>query len=614
MRKLLLLLLLLPIGVFGQDPVKGLFGSGTPDPNLAGVINTIYTDISSNKVYICTNVVLTPTTRSCTWTPSSISAGVTKANTISATDYGVTANAQWSRLATFTNGSGAVVLNAADPPFAAGDVGKTCFGTNYQGGTGSYNALVLRISAGTISTVTDATHATCSNNSNANCAALCTFVWGTDDTAGLTAAWNAAANNGGVCKSLILPTGGMLTTTGQFNSATCSTGDVVVGDKPMTIWGQGMRNTVIIPVGGTFVFSQSTSCNGLGGASTKSCFMGIDGLNWNNLQIHGMGWCNTSATAGTAVAYIGTDGYPANVDIDFFGCSDNNLIGYTTSFGGTISFNINNNGAGSVGLLLASGTAHDTNSSYICCNLNASVRISGATTTWNDIHSGFAGNGCGSATVDVNAASAIVNFYDTRYGTSCGGGNLTAFGIAGAGTVVNQFGGGCTALPFGSSNTCVSIASGATMYSTGGKYFASGAGAPIFAASGGKFFNGLGNVFSGTANSFASGTYLKPAPEGNCAVSSASPAACGSAGAGFVAVPTAATTYTVNTTAVTAGSQVIIQQDTATTTGTLLGVTCNTTVSTALPLITAKVAGTSFTFSLTGPTTNPACFSYTVIN
>jgi len=112
-----------------------------------------------------------------------------------------------------------------------------------------------------------------------------------------------------------------------------------------------------------------------------------------------------------------------------------------------------------------------------------------------------------------------------------------------------------------------------------------------------------------TAFSFAStGTAT------NCGVSSASPAACGSAPAGSVAVPTAATTYTVNTTAVTANSQIFIQQDTSATLGTRLGVTCNTTVSTALPLLTAKVAGTSFTFSLTAPAVNPACFSYLVVN
>lgn len=119
---------------------------------------------------------------------------------------------------------------------------------------------------------------------------------------------------------------------------------------------------------------------------------------------------------------------------------------------------------------------------------------------------------------------------------------------------------------------------------------------------------GIGNGTRGavTASNFGSFT--------NCAVTTASPAACGSASAGQIAVPAAAATYTVNTTAVTANSEIIIQQDTSTTAGTRLGVTCNTTVSTALPLLTAKVATTSFTFSLTAPAVNPACFSYHIIN
>ena len=105
-------------------------------------------------------------------------------------------------------------------------------------------------------------------------------------------------------------------------------------------------------------------------------------------------------------------------------------------------------------------------------------------------------------------------------------------------------------------------------------------------------------------------------PIGNigCAVSSASPAACAKNRIGIVAVPTAAATYTVNTTAITPNSVIVLSQDTSTQAGTALGVTCNTTVSTALPLVTAKVIGTSFTFSLTGSAVNPICIGYTMLN
>ena len=100
----------------------------------------------------------------------------------------------------------------------------------------------------------------------------------------------------------------------------------------------------------------------------------------------------------------------------------------------------------------------------------------------------------------------------------------------------------------------------------------------------------------------------------NCS-SSASPAVCSSAPAGSVALPTGTNpTLVVNTSAVTANSQIILTVDESL--GTKLGVTCNTTLSTLLnPVVTARTAGTSFTFTI-GATiaTNPACVSYYIIN
>lgn len=97
--------------------------------------------------------------------------------------------------------------------------------------------------------------------------------------------------------------------------------------------------------------------------------------------------------------------------------------------------------------------------------------------------------------------------------------------------------------------------------------------------------------------------------------SSASPAVCGSSAAGFVAIPTGATpTLTVNTSAVTANSQIFLQVDESL--GTALSVTCNTTLATLVnPVVTARSAGTSFTFTINSTlVTNPACISYTITN
>jgi hypothetical protein len=101
----------------------------------------------------------------------------------------------------------------------------------------------------------------------------------------------------------------------------------------------------------------------------------------------------------------------------------------------------------------------------------------------------------------------------------------------------------------------------------------------------------------------------------NCS-SSASPAVCGASAAGSVAVPTGTNaTLQVNTTAVTANSQIFVQSDD--TLGTKLSVTCNSTLASLIvePVVTARVGGTSFTITISGTTTtNPVCLSYFIVN
>src|SRR5437899_1395348 len=96
----------------------------------------------------------------------------------------------------------------------------------------------------------------------------------------------------------------------------------------------------------------------------------------------------------------------------------------------------------------------------------------------------------------------------------------------------------------------------------------------------------------------------------NCS-SSASPAVCGAAASGSVVVAAAATTVQVNTTAVSANSQIQLTFDSSL--GTKLSVTCNTTP--VQPTVSARTAASNFTITVpTAPTTNPACFSYTIVN
>lgn len=97
--------------------------------------------------------------------------------------------------------------------------------------------------------------------------------------------------------------------------------------------------------------------------------------------------------------------------------------------------------------------------------------------------------------------------------------------------------------------------------------------------------------------------------------SAASPAVCGSAPAGFVAISAGLTSVFVDTTAFGANSVVVLQEDE--TLGTALGVTCNSTLATVTqtPVIINRSAGVRFQFEVpTAPATNPLCFSYHILN
>lgn len=127
-------------------------------------------------------------------------------------------------------------------------------------------------------------------------------------------------------------------------------------------------------------------------------------------------------------------------------------------------------------------------------------------------------------------------------------------------------------------------------------------------------FSGPGQGGAQTALSYATAT--------NCAATgtAASPsvASCGSAAAGHFSCATNATgaTCVIDTTVVTANSEIFVQESDNTNTGTLLSVTCNssTNVNPTDRLLASWIAGTSFTINLGTVTTHPACFSYHIIN
>ncbi len=97
----------------------------------------------------------------------------------------------------------------------------------------------------------------------------------------------------------------------------------------------------------------------------------------------------------------------------------------------------------------------------------------------------------------------------------------------------------------------------------------------------------------------------------NCA-SAASPAVCGTASAGSIAMQKGKDLLVVNTSAVTTHSQILITEDSSL--GTRLGISCDKGANRNYS-ISARAPGTSFTIrSSTKPNGSHACLSYWIIN
>jgi hypothetical protein len=170
---------------------------------------------------------------------------------------------------------------------------------------------------------------------------------------------------------------------------------------------------------------------------------------------------------------------------------------------------------------------------------------------------------------------------------------------------------------------CVKTAAGSTAYISNSILYARST-STIFNNSG-TIIDAGGNTISADSNGAfytGAGVYVGVSTTNNCAAvgTAASPsvAACGSAAAGSFSCATNATgaTCQINTTAVTANSVIMVEENDTTAQGTKLGVTCNTstTVNPATRLIASQTAGTGFVINLGTVTTNPACFNYTIVN
>lgn len=546
--------------------------------------------------------------------------------------FGVIADAKWAVDATFSTsatscGSASVpagtcvAITATDPPFACpggiypctsgGDVGKLALGT-YNCSDANPGACATTFTDGTIVKVIDATHAQLSKAvsfSSANSGSVgSNFAWGSaGNGAKLQAAVNFMVANPGTAIALPCGTSGGGTTGGagaiMFDTTPFSIG---FHAYPIGIYGCPNGGTILIPSTANFTNgflvssfeigafhtqpgSQDQFANlffwGLGvdsGAGESHFVLEFSGASLNNVNVAGWLWnevntfsitglyCNNNCTLVNSGSYCGGN-FPCQIGSGFFS---------TTMTGGICG------GSNSVGMTITGASTP-----------GSSVTIKGAY-----LYGSTGSNRYGVLVTSSNPVVLEAN-------------NIAGISVTGSAAVVLK--GNYIDYFFGAAANMISNAGGTI--SIEGNFFHP-VGTPLLNQSSGTLIDNCGNQGMSGSVTVSGGTIIGPCsnsggnPWGvvtNCN-SSASPAACGSASQGSVAVPAGSSTLVVDTTAVTANSQIILTEDASL--GTKLGVTCNGTPSVQPLTVTARTAATSFTFSNTSPSSNPRCVSYQIIN
>jgi hypothetical protein len=190
-------------------------------------------------------------------------------------------------------------------------------------------------------------------------------------------------------------------------------------------------------------------------------------------------------------------------------------------------------------------------------------------------------------------------------GSASGCANITAPAVAGTNTnpltVSNVI-----AAPNGTSSA---PAYGFTNSSIGGMWLSAGNTTVDISAGG----TALAITSAGSMTFAGNVTFGNYSTNANCqlggATGTTSPAACGGAQAGSIAIPASQTSYTVNTTAVSAASHIFVQQ--ITDNSGISTATCNAGATT--PIQSARVASTSFTITLTS-VASVTCIQYWIVD
>lgn len=301
------------------------------------------------------------------------------------------------------------------------------------------------------------------------------------------------------------------------------------------------------------------------------------------------GWTCTTTSVGGTNTYTGNQTASLTDQGKLVKMNCNSACAYTLPNpqpSNTFYVQIESTGSTLATVVLGSSMTFNGNATAPLLSTNVIVTVfadSALTTNYLGSNPGIAGGS--NAQLQYNNNGAFAGATGSSYNTSCGSGsNCLTWSVANGGSAI-------LSIDNTSGTRAIQTHSGTAFWGSSGLNMG---GDPI--ALGGGALSGIGTIATNT----------------NCS-SSASPAVCSSAASGSVVVAAAATTVQVNTTAVSANSQIHLTRDDSL--GSKLSVTCNTATVMGEIKVSARTAGTSFTITVqTAPATNPGCIGYTIVN
>lgn len=497
----------------GTQNVKGSYGCGSPTAsNVVGDVGSRYIDTCASPpvewIITAINLNSPPAVGnsngtgvpSATWTQGGGGGGLTQysKNIIDAANapYNVTPG-QTIYDATFVSGQNTISCPNNDCNFTAANNGQICFGTNLTTDTSAItSATILPVG---VLTVTGAQTATCSGgNATASPVGSGVLVWGPDSTAGTTAAWAATV---AVCGTIQLPSGLILTTTGQINANNSTKNcniDGTSGYGYLSAKGAGPSASLFVP---TPSFDQTT-CTG--GNLGTGCFFGAKDLNLQNVGIWGAGQ-NPAGLSGKIAVQLntsttGNNQYLYSVLLTAWGAGVTGFTGFGNPLNSDLLLEgVHLDGVGDTGCSLAGPSVGAVFMFNVFCAVNKStgLHITGGTVySFGGVY-GFTSS-ISTPSVIVDAGATLWSFGDSMPYTT--GSGQTVFSVNGTA----YLDGSLVSNPATNGFGCAAQASGnGIIHARGSKCIGGGTGSTgLFVGSTGKFFDEGGNTITGVSANY----------------------------------------------------------------------------------------------------------------